>query len=184
MRSPQEVSAEHLPSDSCVRGEIFSSAGGSTGTRGLLKLGHQQPNARDQLQVGTTTNVSVLVSGFGCVRVHPCIHDRGLLLEILSEAEIPSKLITPLSQEQSLCFLFRNKWFRQTPELLKSQHWGCHLLLDSPFAAEYQGVRDRQQQSNYTGSEQSPVSRTSCRSHFKQKMLKVGVSASKLSPRA
>ena len=47
--------------------------------------------------------------------------------------------------------------------------------MDSPYAAEYQRVRGRQQKSSYTGSEQrSCVTRTSCKSHVNQVMHKVG----------
>lgn len=48
----------------------------------------KQQNARDPLQFKTVSSVPVLGLEFSCVRV--CIHDRGLLLEILSEAEILS----------------------------------------------------------------------------------------------
>lgn len=57
----------------------------------------KQQNARDQLQSETTSRVPVLVFGFSCLSMHIYIHSGGLQLEIFSEAEILSKLITPLS---------------------------------------------------------------------------------------
>lgn len=48
----------------------------------------------------------------------------------------------------------------------------CPLLMDSPCAAEYQRVGDRQQKSS--SEQRSCVTRTSCKSHVNQMVLKIG----------